>query len=102
MGEAINATTNFEIGPSVPNFGGEVILVDEFIGDVGNLDANIFESIKRCAKIEVLDVKTGKFRSSTGQDTIEYKLGKFKGTCGGADIARVTDEVAAYGDSSAV
>ena len=94
--------TKFEIGPSIPNFGGEVIFLDEFVGDVGKFDTNIFEAIKRRAQLEILDVEASKFGASTGQDTIENKLGKFEGASRRADVTRVANEVAANGDARAV
>ena len=102
MRKAINSTSDFEIDPSVSDLGGEIVFVDELIGDVGKFDTNIFEAIKRRAQIEILDAKASKFGTPTGQDTIENKLGKFEGTSRRADVTRVANEVATNGDARAV
>ena len=51
--EAIDAFCDLEVNPVIEGILGEIVLINEFLWDVRYVDADIFWTIKRCAKIEV-------------------------------------------------
>lgn len=42
MGEAVHAASHFKVDPAVMDKVFECVFVDEFFGDVGDFDADIF------------------------------------------------------------
>ena len=44
--ESIDATSDFEVDPTVVNVGGKVVFFDKFVGDVGELDFDVFITFK--------------------------------------------------------
>ena len=86
--KSINATTNFKVDPAVANTVGEVVFCDEFFGDVGEADADIFGSIERSTEIEVADVKNDESGALAREDAVDHELDKFKWGGFGTDIAR--------------
>ena len=81
---------------------GEVVFCDEFFGDVGEADANVFGTIERSAEIEVVDVEGYESGAFERDDAIDHEIDKFEWGGFGADVAGVADTVAADGDASAV
>ena len=53
-------------------------------------------------EVEVTDVKSGELGAGAREDAVEDKLGKFKGCCRGADVARKGDAISTDGDARAV
>ena len=102
LGQTINAATNFKVDPAVADALGEVIFCDEFFGNVGEADADVFGTIERSAEIEVTDVEGDEFGASTREDAVDHELDKFEWGGFGADVAWVADVVASNGDASAV
>ena len=51
---------------------GEVLFINEFLRDVGYFDAHILWSIHRYHEVEILDIKTCKFRISKGEDAVDF------------------------------
>ena len=78
---------------------GEIILINEFLWDVGYFDAHILWSIHRCHEVEILDIKTCTFRISTGKDAVDDQLYQVKPCSRGAEVAWVADAVASNFDS---
>jgi hypothetical protein len=60
MFETIDTFVNLKINPTIMSKLCEVVFIDKFGRNVINFDAYIFWSIKRCAKVEVGDIKQGK------------------------------------------
>ena len=54
--QAITSTADFEVYPAVPVPSLEVVFFDEFVGDVGDFDPEIFRVILWCVHVEVIEV----------------------------------------------
>ena len=52
--------------------------------------------------MEVANIKRSEFGSGAREDAVEDELGKFKGCCRGADVARKGDVISSNGDACAV
>ena len=48
------------------------------------------------------NVKRGELGAGAREDAVENELGKFKGCCGGADVAGKGDAISSNGDAHAV
>ncbi len=71
LGETVHATAHFNVDPGVAGKLVELVLVDEFLGDVCKLDADILWLVKRGVKIEVLEVHGGKPGITLGENTVD-------------------------------
>jgi hypothetical protein len=102
LGKTVAALANFKVDPAIAVPTNEVVFLDEFFWDVGELDANVFWFWHRGVQIEVLEVNGAEPCTLPGEDTVEEKLDKFEQGRVGANIARITDSVTANGDSGSV
>jgi hypothetical protein len=102
LGKTITTLTNFEVDPAIAVPSSGVVFFDEFIWDIGELDANIFGIGHRSIKVEVLQVDGAEPCAFSEEDTVEEQFDKFKGCGVGADIARVADPVATDSDMGVV
>ena len=76
--EAVDAFVNFEVDPTIVCVFGEVVLVDEFLWDIGESDADVFRMVERRAEIEVGDVKATHACLGGGEDIVEHEFDEFK------------------------
>ena len=53
-------------------------------------------------QVEVTNVKRGEIGAGAREDAVENELGKFKGCCRGANVARKGDAISSDGDARAV
>ena len=53
-------------------------------------------------QVEVVNIKRGEIGAGAREDTVENKLGKFKGCCRGANVAGKGDAISSDGDARAV
>ena len=53
--EAINATANFEVDPTILHMVVKVIFIDEFLRNVAEIDADISEAVQWSLEVEVAD-----------------------------------------------
>jgi hypothetical protein len=102
LGKTITSLTNFEVYPTIAVPTSEVVFLDEFIRDVGELDAHIFGIWHRSVKVEVLEINGAKPSAFPGEDTVEEEFDKFQGCGVGTNIARVANAVAADSDTGAI
>jgi hypothetical protein len=102
LGKTITSLTNFEVFPTIAVPTSEVVFLDEFIRDVGELDAHIFGIWHRSVKVEVLEINGAKPSAFPGEDTVEEEFDKFQGCGVGTNIARVANAVAADSDTGAI
>ena len=102
MGEAVDASADFEVDPVVVNVLHEVVFINEVLRDVGELDFDVFRTIQRGAEIEVGDVEGAELGAFAGKNTVNHELDKFKWCSFRANIAWVADSIAGYRDSGAV
>jgi hypothetical protein len=77
LGETVHATAHFEVDPGVRGKLVELVLVNEFLGDVRKLDADILWPVERGVEIEVLEVYGGKPRVMLGENTVDEQFDKF-------------------------
>ena len=56
MRETIDAIADFEIYPALVDIVVEVVLLNELLGDVGDLDFDIFGIVEWCYEVVVADV----------------------------------------------
>ena len=102
LGEAIDALAYLKVDPTIMHKVLEVVFLDELLGNVVESYPRVLELLERSVEVEVLDVKSGKPGARLREDTVDEELDKFKGASGCADITRVTDAIATYGDACAV
>ena len=78
LGETVHATAHFEVDPGVTGKLVELVLVNEFLGDVCKLDADILLwPVERGVEIEVLEVNGGKPNVTLGENTVDEQFDKF-------------------------
>ncbi len=71
LGETVHATVHFKVNPKVVGDLVELVLVNEFEGDVRRLDADVLWLVKRGVQIEVLEVHGGKPGITLGENTVD-------------------------------
>jgi hypothetical protein len=74
LSETVHATTHLGVDPGVTGKLVELVLVDEFLGDVRKFDADILWPVKQGVKIEILEVYGGKPGITLGENTVESNL----------------------------
>ncbi len=77
LGETVHATVHLKVDPGVAGKLVELVLIDEFLGDVRKLEADVFWPVKRGVKIEVLEVHGGKPGIKLGENTVDKKFDEF-------------------------
>ena len=102
LGKSIDAFANFEIDPSNARLFGKVILLENFIGDIGKANARIFGAVERGVQVEVSNVETGKECMTARDDAVENDFCKFKWSCERADVARVENVITSDGNLRAI
>ena len=80
----------------------EVVFFNEIMWDVPQIDADVLWSIQRGLEVEVFDVKGDKLGAFAGKDAVEEDLDEVNGSCFGADVYGVGDDLPCYVDVSAV
>jgi len=93
LGKPITALANFKIDPAVSISALKVVFLDEFFGDVGDLDADIFRLKHGRVEIEVLEVDGAEAGISPGEDTVEKELDKLERGSIGANVTWIADSV---------
>ena len=78
MGAVVHATLYFKVDPSVVDKIFKCVFVNEFFGDVGDLDANVFWLVQGGVEIEVLEIKCGKASITLGEYTVDEEFDEFK------------------------
>ncbi len=77
LGESIHATAHLKVDPGVAGKLVELVLINEFLGDVHKLDADVLWPVKQGAKIEVIEVHGGKPGIILGENTIDEQSDEF-------------------------
>ncbi len=77
LGETVYAMAHFEVDPGVTGKLVELVLVDEFLGDVRKLDADVLWPVELCVEIEVLEVHGGKLSMTLGENTVDEQFDEF-------------------------
>jgi hypothetical protein len=77
LGETVHAMAHFKVDPGVAGNLVELVLVDEFLGDVLKLDADILWPVKWGVQIEVLEVHCGKPGITLGENTVDKQFDEF-------------------------
>ncbi len=77
LGETVHAMAHFEADPGVMGKLVEFVLINEFLGDVSKLDANVLWLVERGVEIEVLEVHGGKPSITLGENTVDEQFDKF-------------------------
>jgi hypothetical protein len=102
LGETVHATVHFKVDPGVMGKLVELVLVNEFLGDVSKLDADILWPFEQGNKIEVLEVHGGEPSITLGENTVDEQFDKFNQARGGTYISGIRDAVAANSDACTV
>ncbi len=77
LGETVHATAHSKVDPGVTGKLFEFVLIDEFLGDVCKLDADILWLVDQGVRIEVLEVHGGKPGITLGENTVDKQFDKF-------------------------
>ncbi len=102
MGKAITALANFKVDPAIAVPTWKVVFLDEFLWDIGELDANVFGIWRWSVEIEVFYVNGAELCSLSGEDTVEEQLDEFEQGRVGANVAWIADSITTDGDTGAV
>ncbi len=98
LGETVHATAHFEVDPGVTGKLVELVLVNEFLGNVSKLDADVLWPVEGGVEIEILEVHGGKPSITLGEKTVDEQFCKFDQAGGGTFISRIRNVVATNGD----
>jgi hypothetical protein len=71
LGETVHATAHYKVDPGVAGNLVELVLVNEFLGDICKLDADVLWLVERGVQIEVLEVHGGKPGIMLGEITVD-------------------------------
>ncbi len=77
LAESVHATVHLKVDPGVAGKLVELVLVNEFLGDIRKLDAGILWQVERGVKIEVLEGNGGKPGITLGENTVDEQFDKF-------------------------
>jgi hypothetical protein len=77
LGETLHATVHLKVDPGVTGKLIELVLINEILGDVCKLDANILWPVERGVKIEVLEIHGGKPGVTLGENTVDKQFDEF-------------------------
>ena len=70
--EPVNALSDFEVNPIIVDTLLEVVLGDEFVGDVGELDFDVLWSVKWSLEIKVGDIEGAELGVVPGEHTVDH------------------------------
>jgi hypothetical protein len=102
LGETIHAMVHFEADPEVTGKLIELVLLNEFLGNVSKLDADILWAVEVGVEIEILEVHGGKLSVTLREITVVEQFFKFNQARGGTYISRIRDIVAANSNACRV
>ncbi len=77
LGETVHATVHFKVDPGVAGNLVELVLVNEFLGDVRKLDADVLWPVEWGVQIEVLEVHGGKPGITLVENTVGKQFDEF-------------------------
>jgi hypothetical protein len=77
LGETVHAMAHFKLDPGVMGKLVELVLANEFLGDVRKLDADVLWLVEQGVEIEVLEVHGGKPSITLGKNTVDERFNKF-------------------------
>ena len=77
----------------------QVVLVNEVLGNYGELDADVLLAIKGGSQVEVPKIGRKKPSSWSRADTIDHEFDEFEGACFCTTVTRVSNGVAADSDA---
>jgi hypothetical protein len=75
--ETVHATAHLKVDPGITGKLVELVLINEFLGDVRKLDADVLWPVEQGVKIEVLQVHGGKPGVTLGENTVDKQFDKF-------------------------
>ena len=76
--EAVDTFGDFEVYPNVVAVLLKVVLINEFLGNLVDTNADIFWAVERRIKVEVGDICCEKFCILLGADDVEDTFDKFE------------------------
>jgi hypothetical protein len=77
LGETVHAMVHFEVDPGVARNLIELVLGDEFLGDVHMLHADVLWTVERGVQIEVFEIHGGKPGVILRENTVEEQFDEF-------------------------
>ncbi len=78
MGEAVHAASHFKVDPAVVDKFFECVFLDEFFGDVGDFDVDIFRSVQGGVEVEIFEIEGCKASPALGEYTVDEEFDKFE------------------------
>ena len=78
LGEAVHSETHFKVNPTISDEFDKFVFRDEFLWDVGDLDADVFRSVQGGAEVEVLEIHCGEAGVPLGEYTVDEEFDKFE------------------------
>ena len=93
---------DFKINPTIVRILCKVVLIDEFLWDVGQFDLYVFWPIQWHAKVEIGDIKACEAGLFGGKYVNNDELNELEGSCFSSCITWVANEVSPDGDSGPI
>ena len=93
MLEAVDVALDFEVNSIVAHEGVEVVLINEFLRDVGEFDADILWTVEGCLEIEGFHVEGEEIGTFAGEHTVEDQFDQVEGSYLGTGIAGIYNVV---------
>ena len=78
MGETVHAVSHFKVDPAIMDKIFECVFVDEFFGDVGDFDADIFWLVRGGVEVEIFEIKGCKARPTLGEYIVDEEFDKLE------------------------
>ncbi len=78
LGGGVHAALHFEVDPVVTDKFFEFVFLDEFFGNVGDFDADIFWSVQGGVEVEIFEIEGCKASPVLGEYTVDEEFDKFE------------------------
>ncbi len=74
----VHAALHFKVDPAIMDKIFECVFVDEFFGDVGDFDADIFWLVRGGVEVEIFEIKGCKARPTLGEYIVDEEFDKLE------------------------
>ncbi len=81
--ETVHAVVHLKVNPGVTGKLVELVPIDELLGDVRKLDADVLWPVKQGVKIEAFEIHGGKPGVTLGENTVDKQFDEFNRAHGG-------------------
>ena len=80
----------------------QVILINEFLGDIFQFNFHILRALHRCTKVKIGNVEAAKLGIRPGKHTVDEEFDKLERGDRGGDFTGEDNAIASHSDPSAI